>query len=128
MNKRLLDYENLGCNENGQIFDAQNKEYLEISISPKGYPCVMIDGGWKNARILIWEAFNGKLAKNERVTVKKGCAKDDLKITSLEKFTVQPELKPEDFYNVLCEIRDLLKVREKPKTTTAHIDDTLFEL
>lgn len=128
--KPALGFENIGCTSDGKIFSTTEKKYIEIEESPNGFPCVMLDGAWRNARNVIWEAFNGKLKENQKVTVKKGGNKMDCSLGNLEVFEVKKDLTPQDFYDILAEIRDLLKNREAGKQPDQGnpIDDEVFTL
>lgn len=120
---KAVGYENIGCTSDGKIFSTVEKKYLEIEPSPNGFPCVMLMGKWRNARVVIWEAFNGKLNENQKVTVKKGVDKMDCSLDNLEVFEVKKELTPQDFYDILVEIKDLLKVNK-----SNPLDDDLFKV
>ncbi len=120
---KALGHDNIGCTSDGKIFSTTEKKYLEIEASPNGFPCVMLDGKWRNARVVIWEAFNGKLKENQKVTVKKGGDKMDCSLDNLEVFEVKKELTPQDFYDILVEIRDLLNVNK-----SNPLDDDLFKV
>lgn len=120
---KAVGYENIGCTSDGKIFSTVEKKYLEIEPSPNGFPCVMLMGKWRNARVVIWEAFNGKLNENQKVTVKKGGDKMDCSLDNLEVFEVKKELTPQDFYDILVEIKDLLKVNK-----SNPLDDDLFKV
>lgn len=128
--KPALGFENIGCTSDGKIFSTTEKKYLEIEASPNGFPCVMLNGVWRNARIVIWEAFNGKLKENQKITVKKGGNKMDCSLNNLEVFEAKKELTPQDYYDILVEIRDLLKNRKtcKQSDPSNPIDDELFTL
>lgn len=128
--KPALGFENIGCTSDGKIFSTTEKKYLEIEESPNGFPCVMLNGVWRNARIVIWEAFNGKLKENQKITVKKGGNKMDCSLNNLEVFEAKKELTPQAFYDILVEIRDLLKNRKPGKQSDQSnpLDDELFTL
>lgn len=100
-NKPLLDFEGYGATPDGRIFNAETKtEVPKETVEGKNYPVVTINDRQYSARRLVWEAFNGKIEGEERVTVKKGHDKSSCAIDDLELFIPKKELKIEDFYNV----------------------------
>lgn len=119
-NKALLGFEGYGARPDGKIFNANTKtEVPKETVEGKNYPVVTIEGKQYSARRLVWEAFNGKIEGNQRVTLKKGIAdKTSCAIDDLELFTPPRELKLEDFYDVFTEISKQLK----------HISNTLYNI
>lgn len=119
-NKQLLGFEGYGATPKGQIFNAETKtEVPKETVEGKNYPVVTIEGKQYSARRLVWEAFNGKIEGNQRVTLKKGIAdKTSCSIEDLELFTPPREVKIEDFYDVFTEIARQLK----------HISASLYNI
>lgn len=110
-NKPLLGFDGYGATPKGQIFNAVKKtEVLKETVEGKNYPVVTIEGKQYSARRLVWEAFNGKIEGNQRVTLKKGISdKTSCAIDDLELFTPPREVKIEDFYDVFADIATRLR-------------------
>lgn len=104
----------------GQIFNAETKtEVKKETVEGKNYPVVTINDRQYSARRLVWEAFNGPIEGNQRVTLKKGIAdKTSCCIDDLELFTPPREVKIEDFYDVFADMVSHLK----------HISASLYNI
>lgn len=119
-NRQLLGFEGYGATVTGKIFNANTKTEVPIETAEgKNYPVVTINDRQYSARRLVYEAFNGPIEGNQRVTLKKGVAdKTTCAIQDLELFTPPREVKIEDFYDVFEQMAKYLN----------RISNTLYDI